>query len=99
MNRIASIDDRFPIAIRVVASQRHPGVRCWYGRWKDIEGGQEIFLKYALMQNGSIWGDGTCLGPDFSAQYLHKLSMDAGEPLARHVYFLMAMGFWNCAAA
>ena len=53
---------------------------------EDIGGGQEIFLKYALMQNGSIWGHGAYLGPDFSAQYLHKLSMDAGEVLARREF-------------
>jgi nitric oxide reductase large subunit len=34
---------------------------------QDIESGQEVFLKYALMQNGSIWGHGSYLGPDFSA--------------------------------
>ena len=53
---------------------------------QDIEGGQEIFLKYALMQNGSIWGHGAYLGPDFSAQYLHELFVDAGEVLARREF-------------
>lgn len=53
---------------------------------QDIEEGQEIFLKYGLMQNGSIWGHGAYLGPDFSAQYLHELSMDAGEVLARQKF-------------
>jgi len=42
----------------------------------DILGGQQIFLKYGLMENGSIWGHGAYLGPDFSAQYLHILSQD-----------------------
>jgi nitric oxide reductase subunit B len=26
---------------------------------RDIESGQHVFLKYALMQNGSIWGHGS----------------------------------------
>jgi nitric oxide reductase subunit B len=49
---------------------------------RDIETGQQVFLKYALMQNGSIWGHGSYLGPDFSARYLHELSVDAGNALA-----------------
>jgi nitric oxide reductase subunit B len=31
------------------------------------------------MQNGSIWGHGSYLGPDFSAQYLHELSLEASQ--------------------
>lgn len=42
----------------------------------DILGGQQVFLKYALMENGTIWGHGAYLGPDFSAEYLHRLTMD-----------------------
>ena len=49
----------------------------------DILKGQQVFLKYGLMENGSIWGHGAYLGPDFSAEYLHTLSLDAGETLAR----------------
>jgi nitric oxide reductase subunit B len=49
----------------------------------DILSGQEVFLKYALMENGTIWGHGAYLGPDFSAAYLHILSIDAGDLLAR----------------
>jgi nitric oxide reductase subunit B len=30
---------------------------------QEIERGQEVFLKYGLMQNGSIWGHGSYLGP------------------------------------
>ncbi|MGZ6250205.1 MAG: cbb3-type cytochrome c oxidase subunit I, partial [Syntrophales bacterium] len=43
----------------------------------DIVSGQEVFLKYGLMENGSIWGHGAYLGPDFSADYLHTLAIDA----------------------
>ncbi len=50
---------------------------------QDIESGQEVFLKYALMQNGSIWGHGSYLGPDFSAAYLHELALDTGNAIAR----------------
>ncbi|MGA8141897.1 MAG: hypothetical protein WB948_14600, partial [Desulfobaccales bacterium] len=34
---------------------------------EDILAGQQVFLKYALMENGTIWGHGGYLGPDFSA--------------------------------
>jgi nitric oxide reductase subunit B len=34
---------------------------------EDIQAGQQVFLKYGLMDNGSIWGHGGYLGPDFSA--------------------------------
>ena len=43
----------------------------------DIVAGQQVFLKYGLMDNGSIWGHGGYLGPDFSAAYLHYLVEDA----------------------
>ena len=48
----------------------------------DIIGGQQVFLKYGLMDNGSIWGHGGYLGPDFSAAYLHHLTEDAHAWLA-----------------
>ena len=44
---------------------------------EDIVAGQHVFLKYGLMDNGSIWGHGGYLGPDFSAAYLHNLVEDA----------------------
>jgi nitric oxide reductase subunit B len=49
----------------------------------DIRAGQQVFLKYGLMENGSVWGHGAYLGPDFSASYLHTLTLDAGGMLAR----------------
>lgn len=49
---------------------------------QDIQRGQEVFLKYGLMDNGSIWGHGGYLGPDFSAQYLHDLALDIADTLA-----------------
>jgi len=49
---------------------------------QDIQAGQEVFLKYGLMNNGSIWGHGGYLGPDFSAQYLHTLAIHVAETYA-----------------
>ncbi len=42
---------------------------------EDVAAGQEVFLKYGLMNNGTIWGHGGYLGPDFSAQTLHGLAL------------------------
>lgn len=52
----------------------------------DIRAGQEIFLKYGLMENGTIWGHGAYLGPDFSAEYLHTLSIEAATNIAQKTY-------------
>ena len=35
------------------------------------------------MDNGTIWGHGAYLGPDFSAQYLHNRSLDVADHAAR----------------
>jgi nitric oxide reductase subunit B len=48
----------------------------------DIEAGQQVFLKKALMNNGSIWGHGAYMGPDFSAQYLHNLAVEVQQQIA-----------------
>ena len=52
----------------------------------DIREGQQVFLKYGLMENGTIWGHGAYLGPDFSASYLHILVTDAQEESAWQQY-------------
>ncbi len=52
----------------------------------DILAGQEVFLKYGLMENGTIWGHGAYLGPDFSAEYLHTLAIDGRDYLAKQYY-------------
>ena len=39
---------------------------------EDIRAGQEAFLTYGLMQYGSVYGHGAYLGPDFTADYLHR---------------------------
>ncbi|MDD5168407.1 MAG: cbb3-type cytochrome c oxidase subunit I, partial [Syntrophales bacterium] len=52
----------------------------------DILQGQQVFLKYGLMENGTIWGHGAYLGPDFSATYLHDLATETAEQAAQMVY-------------
>ena len=47
----------------------------------DILSGQEVFLKHGLMDNGTLWGHGAYLGPDFSATYLHNLVVHAQEAM------------------
>lgn len=37
----------------------------------DIMNGQKVFQKYALMEYGSMFGDGANRGPDYSAEALH----------------------------
>jgi nitric oxide reductase subunit B len=50
---------------------------------EDIQSGQQVFLKRGLMNNGTIWGHGAYLGPDFSAQYLHNLAMAVSDYLSK----------------
>src|SRR6476646_4713458 len=54
---------------------------------EDVRSGQELFLTYGLMQYGSIYGHGAYLGPDFTADYLHReaeelLSLFGGDAAA-----------------
>ena len=41
---------------------------------QDILQGQAIFQKYALMEYGSMFGDGGERGPDFTAEALHQIT-------------------------
>jgi nitric oxide reductase subunit B len=43
-------------------------------------------IKSLFSENGTIWGHGAYLGPDYSAEYLHTLAQDVGEALARKRY-------------
>ncbi|MEP7245671.1 MAG: nitric-oxide reductase large subunit, partial [Gammaproteobacteria bacterium] len=70
-----------PIPAHVVDAQ---GVSVFSG--DDIRAGQAIFLKYGLMDNGSIWGHGGYLGPDFSAAALHRIGEDTAAAIARENY-------------
>lgn len=38
----------------------------------DIMAGQHLFQRRGLMQYGTLFGHGAYLGPDFTAQYLHR---------------------------
>jgi nitric oxide reductase subunit B len=67
-----------PIPAQVVDAQ---GVAVFSG--DDISGGQAVFLKYGLMANGSIWGHGAYLGPDYSAAALHRMGEQTVEAIAQ----------------
>lgn len=41
----------------------------------DVMAGQKIFLGNGLMEYGSIFGHGAYLGPDFTAEYLHRAAL------------------------
>jgi nitric oxide reductase subunit B len=49
----------------------------------DVSAGQAVFLKYGLMDNGTIWGHGAYLGPDFTAQTLHGLALHLAGRIAQ----------------
>ena len=54
----------------------------------DIRAGQSVFLKYGLMANGSIWGHGGYLGPDYSAETLHRFGIATARAIAEEAYGL-----------
>jgi nitric oxide reductase subunit B len=41
----------------------------------DVISGQELFLRHGLMEYGSVFGHGAYLGPDFTADYLHRAAL------------------------
>lgn len=49
----------------------------------DVREGQAVFLKYGLMDNGTIWGHGGYLGPDFGAAVLHNWALDLAARTAQ----------------
>jgi nitric oxide reductase subunit B len=49
---------------------------------EDIERGQDVFLKHGLMEHGTLWGHGAYLGPDYSAEYLHRLAEITQDTIA-----------------
>lgn len=55
-------------------------------RGGDIRDGQAVFLKYGLMDSGSIWGHGAYLGPDYSAEALHRMGEVTAEAIAQEQY-------------
>src|SRR5512144_1484862 len=60
-----------PIPDRVVTQS---GERLYTG--EDVRAGQEVFLRNGLMEYGSIFGHGAYLGPDFTADYLHRAAVE-----------------------
>jgi nitric oxide reductase subunit B len=47
----------------------------------DVREGQKVFLHHGLMEYGSIFGHGAYLGPDFTADYLHRSSASVRDQL------------------
>lgn len=70
-----------PIPARVLDAQ---GIPLFSG--KDISDGQTVFLKYGLMANGSNWGHGVYLGPDYAADALHRIGEVTAEAFAQRHY-------------
>ncbi|NOZ00544.1 MAG: nitric-oxide reductase large subunit [Deltaproteobacteria bacterium] len=70
-----------PIASKVVG----PGGKVVY-TGDTIRAGQEVFLKYALMEHGTLWGHGAYLGPDYSAEYLHRAALVMRDHRARELF-------------
>src|SRR5580692_10788010 len=62
--------DEPPIPSQVVA----PGGRILF-TGADVISGQQVFLRNGLMEYGSIFGHGAYLGPDFTADYLHRAAL------------------------
>jgi len=54
----------------------------------DISDGQAVFLRYGLMANGSIWGHGAYLGPDYSAEALHRMGEHTSQAISQRQYRL-----------
>ena len=44
-----------------------------------VERGQLVFQKYALMEYGSMFGDGAARGPDFTAEALHRIAVEMND--------------------
>lgn len=72
-----AVADKPPVPEKVVDAS---GALLFTGQ--DINEGQAIFLRYGLMDNGTIWGHGAYLGPDFSAEYLHRLALEYADSIA-----------------
>ena len=52
----------------------------------DIERGQNVWQSLGGMQQGSIWGHGSYLAPDWSADWLHREATALLEEMARRQY-------------
>ena len=65
-----------PIPDRVVG----PGRADACSRATTSATGQKVFLDNGLMEYGSIFGHGAYLGPDFTADYLHRARARRAPP-------------------
>jgi nitric oxide reductase subunit B len=80
---VRSYQDAPPIPVRVVG----PAGETLFPRI-DIVAGQQVFLKHGIMENGTVWGHGADLGPDFSAKYLQELIIETRDMIARERFNL-----------
>ena len=48
----------------------------------EISNGQRVFLNNGLMEYGSIFGHGAYLGPDYTADYLHRAALSVQDQYA-----------------
>src|SRR3989338_2852515 len=53
---------------------------------EDILAGQAVFQKYALMDYGSMFGDGAGRGPDFTADALHQIALSMQDYYAKEAF-------------
>ncbi|HWJ03743.1 MAG TPA: nitric-oxide reductase large subunit, partial [Verrucomicrobiae bacterium] len=53
---------------------------------RDIEGGQATFLRFGIMDHGTIYGHGGYLAPDFTADYLHNMGVELEGIFAQESY-------------
>ena len=63
-----------PIADRIVDPE---GQTLFTGA--DVSEGQKVFLNNGLMEYGSVFGHGAYLGPDYTADYLHRAALSVEE--------------------
>ena len=50
----------------------------------DVREGQRLFLRYGLMEYGSIFGHGAYLGPDFTADTLRRSALSTNTYYELH---------------
>ena len=62
----------------------------------DIRAGQAVFQKYNLMGFGTLLGNGSYFGPDFTAEYLALLRDFIAERRAQRGLWSVPHGFERC---
>jgi nitric oxide reductase large subunit len=86
--------DQPPLPTQVVASDKVLFTR------DDVLDGMHVFQRYGLMEYGSVYGHGAYLGPDFTAEYLHKTAelLVIWFPVSSYPYFCYAAPSLNSPA-